>query len=159
MKQINIDDIRSYEPCYDPNRYLPEYFKGTVLDLLDNKQIPFQDRLWVILRPELLSEKLTRLFAVWCARQAQPLMPDVTSLKAIDVAEAFANGTATIKELNAARFAAGRVAVDAAWASAFDIAWVAAGTAAKFAGDATRAAQEIKLREMIIAGTETGDVL
>ncbi len=48
-----------------------------------------------------------RLFAVHIARQVQPLMLDVRSVKAVDVAERFANGLASSDELNAA--------YDAAW--------------------------------------------
>ena len=33
LKQITIDDIRSFEPCYDPARYLPEDWTGTALDI------------------------------------------------------------------------------------------------------------------------------
>ena len=47
-----------------------------------------------------------RLFAVWCARQVQHLMQDERSIKAIDVAEKYANGLATERELNAAADAA-----------------------------------------------------
>jgi len=88
MKQITIKMIRDWDPCYDPVKgksKLPEDWSGTVLDMLDLK-IPFDDRLWVITRTELVSEKLMRLFAVWCARQVQHLMKDERSLKALDVA-------------------------------------------------------------------------
>jgi hypothetical protein len=114
MKTFTIADIRSWRPCYDPNEYLPEDWKGNVLDILDNKEIPFDDRLWVICRTELVSEKLMRLFAVWCARQVQHLMTDERSTQALDVAEAFANGKATEQELAAAR----DPALDAAWDAA-----------------------------------------
>ena len=34
MKKFTIDDIYSWGPCYDPNKYLPETWKGTALDKL-----------------------------------------------------------------------------------------------------------------------------
>lgn len=175
MKKLTIETIRSWKPCYDPTEYLPEDWSGTALDLLDNKAIPFEDRLWCVLRTELLSEKLLRLFAVWCARSVQHLMEDKRSIKAIDVAEAFANGRATEEELRAARAAAWgayyaaqdaarAAAVEAASAddsaaaraAAYDAAYAAARVAAM---EAARDAQEIKLREMIIEGINTGEVV
>lgn len=61
-------------------------------------------------------EKAERLFAVWCARHTPlfdgdgrttgDLLTDPRSLRALEVAEAFANGRATTEELAAARAAA-----------------------------------------------------
>ena len=35
MKPVfTIDDIRSWKPCYDPARFLPEGWSGTALDIL-----------------------------------------------------------------------------------------------------------------------------
>ena len=109
MKTFTIDDVRKWSPCYPPERYLSEGVEYTVLSILDDDRIPFQDRLWCICRPDLLSDKLMRLFAVWCAKQVQ-LMTDERSIAAIDVAERFANGEATQEEL--------ADAWDAAWAAA-----------------------------------------
>ena len=162
MKRFTYKDIESWGPCYSPDKYLPHDWSGTVLDILNNKEIPFQDRLWVIMRSELVSEKLMRLFAVWCARQVQHLMKDERSIRAIDVAEKFANGEATKEELSAARDAA-RAAAAAAREAALAAAWAAAAAARAAAlaaaWAAARDAQENKLREMLLAGLETGDVL
>jgi len=139
LRYFSIADIREWKPCYDPNRHLSEDFRGTALTILDNDKISFEDRMWVVLRTDLVSEKLMRLFAVWCARQVQHLMTDPRSTNALDVAEKFANGEATKEELDAARDAARAAAWDAARAAAQD-------------------AQEAYLRKMILAGIETGDV-
>jgi hypothetical protein len=130
MKRFTIETIRSFNPCYDPSKYLPEDWSGTVIDLLDRKDIPFQDRLWVICRNDFLSDKLMRLFAVWCARQVQHLTNDERSARAIDTAEAFAHGNATQEDLAAAWAAARDAAWDAAWAVARDAAWAVARDAA-----------------------------
>jgi hypothetical protein len=226
MKTFNIQTIRSWNPCYEPNRHLPENWRGTVLDILDNKAIPFEDRLWVICRNDLVSDKLMRLFAVWCARQVQHLMKDERSIHALDFMDAFIEHIDLIddedwrsgwQEERAAAWAAARDAAraaawaaawdaarDAAWAAARDAAWDAAWAAARDAArdaawdaardaawaaarDAARAAawaaasdaawdaawaaardaardaawdaQESKLRELLIAGVETGDTL
>jgi hypothetical protein len=90
------------------------------------------DALWCLRAVEGEDRKI-RLFAVWCARRVQHLMTDPRSLKALDVAEAYANGTATLEELKEAR--------DAAWA-AYVAASAAWGAAANAAGDAARAARD-----------------
>ena len=167
MKTLTIADIRNLRPCHDPIKFLPETWSGTIIDILDIKECSFEDRLWVILHTEFVSDKLMRLFAVWCARQVQHLMTDARSITALDVAEKFANGLATKDELfaawYAARTAARDAALDAALDAASDAAWYAASDAAWYAAwyaawDASWDAQEIQLRKMILAGSETGDV-
>jgi hypothetical protein len=154
VKLITFKEIQSWNPCYCPSKYLQENWKGTALDILKMKEVPFRDRLWVVLREELLSDKLMRLFAVWCARQVQHLMKDERSIAALDVAERYAIGKAREEELRPARAAARAAAGAAAGAAA----WAAARAAARDAArDAAWAAQEEKLIEMIVAGIETGD--
>lgn len=97
------------------------------------------------------NERTARLFAAWCARQALSLVssPDPRSVAACDVAERYANGTASAEELAAARAAARA----AAWAVARDAAWYAAWYAAgDAAGDAAMAAQYRQL--MVMLGEE-----
>jgi hypothetical protein len=85
-------------------------------------------------------DKEIRLYAVWCARQVQHLMLDERSLATLDVAERYAYGQASAKELKVAR-AAARAAAVAVWAPAGAAAWEAAGAAAwDAAWDAARAA-------------------
>jgi hypothetical protein len=149
---LSYSDIRGWGPCYDPKKYVPDTWRGTAVDILRLTSVPHADRLWVVLRTELVSERVMRLFAVWCARQVQHLMKDERSLKALDVAEAFANGNATREELSAARAAAGAAAWDAArdaaWDAARDAAWAAARDAARAAArDAARAAARAAARD------------
>ena len=84
--------------------------------------------IWVATRKGVLDDRTLRLFAVWCARQVQHLMPDPRSVAAVDVAERFANGEATADELTAAE-AAARAAAGAAADAAWDAAWAAADAA------------------------------
>jgi hypothetical protein len=135
MKQFTIADIRKWNPCYDPSKHLPETWQGTALDILNDNRIPFQDRLWVIMRKDLVSEKLMRQFVVWCARQVQRLMRDERSLHALEVAEAYAEYRWLINDADYVK----------AWeyelAAAGDAAWVAADVAIGIAAwDAARAA-------------------
>ena len=142
---FTLSDIRALQPCYDPTRYLPEDWRGTIIDGLQLEHVPATDRIWVAIR--LLDDRTNRLFAVWCAREALALIgnPDPRSVAACDVAERYANGLATRDELAAAgdvaRAAAWTVAWVAARAAARDVAWVAARAAAwDIAGGAARAA-------------------
>ena len=126
MRTITLGDIRALEPCYDPSRYLPEDWTGTVLDILDIKEAPSPDRIW--LATKFIGDRTNRLFAVWCARRALALIanPDPRSVNAVDVAERFANGEATNEELAAAEAAAWDAAGAAAWDAARAAAWAAA---------------------------------
>lgn len=105
----------------------------SLLEILKSNGL--DDALWC-LRAVDGHDKEIRLYAVWCARQVQHLMTDKRSLDALDVAEAFANGKVTKKELAAARAAAG----DAAGAAAGAAAWAAARAAARAAAWAAGAA-------------------
>lgn len=86
-----------------------------------------------------------RMFAVWAVRQVQDLLTDPRSLRALDVAEAYAEGRATQEELAEARKEARRVASggrEEAWdAHAACAAACAAAAAYTFAARAARAAQ------------------
>jgi hypothetical protein len=164
MKKITLQEIRDLNPCYDPAKYLPENWTGTVLDILNVKDCPVEDRLWVVLREEFIDAKTLRLFSVWCAREALKLVanPDTRSVEACNVAERYANGEATDEELSAANADAwaawdardaARAAARAAWAAAraaaWDAAWDAARAAASAAAMDAGAAQITQLVKML----------
>jgi len=86
LRTFSIEDVDSWKPCYPAKRFLKKGIRYTAVDILKNKNIPSSDRLWVVLRTQIVSKKLMRLFAVWCARQVQHLMIDSRSIKALDVA-------------------------------------------------------------------------
>ena len=133
ITKISNRIIRRFNPCYDPSElgskeseYLPiveavEKYRSKI----KNKE----DVVWLLCRPEFMTDRDMRLFAVWCAREALKLFdnPDQRSADACDVAERFANGQATSDELAAASLAAWAAARDAAW----DAAWAAAEDAAR----------------------------
>lgn len=141
MKQITYSDIKALNPCYNPIKYIPEDWTGTVLDILNVEDCPAKDRLWVVLREEFIDAKTLRLFTVWCAREALKLVenPDARSVEACNVAERYANGEATDKERAAARAAAREAAVRAA---ATEAAARAAAREAVVRAGATEAATE-----------------
>ena len=165
LKTATVDDLLSWNPCYE-EAHIRALAGGrtefTALDVLQHPDINAQDKLWVILRPHLLDDRTLRLFACNCAERALCLFereyPDDTRPRnAIEVARRFADGAATSAELDSARDSArdARAAARAAaWAAARDSAWAAraAAWAAAWdsAWDSARAAElDWQVRRMI----------
>lgn len=154
---ITLKEIRDLNPCYDPAKYLPEDWQGTVSDLLKVEDCPESDRIWVAVR--LIDSKTAHLFAVWCAREALALVPspDPRSLAACDVAERYARGQATIDELKVAIEAADKAAMVARTArvvaeSTAVVAELSAGTAARAAMVVTTSDAEAAWAATRVAG-------
>ena len=128
MITTTLERIRAYRPCeYGWKKLLAGLGKTTA----DDEPLPFAKiveingldaALWCC-RVEPQYDREWRLFAVWCARQVQHLMKDPGSVAALDVAERYARGEATDKELSDAR-------TDAAHLPAAYFAAIAAGDAA-----------------------------
>lgn len=106
LKYFDINDISSWRPGYAPVTNIPKSWRGTAIDILKMENVSYSDRLWVSLRSSLVSEKLMRLFAVWCCRQVQHLLKDPRSVAAVDSAEKFAHGKISSEELASAAQAA-----------------------------------------------------
>jgi len=154
MITTTLNKIRDHSPCQEGWEKLLKHLGKTKAD---DEPLPFavivesngiEDALWCC-RSAPEYDKEWRLFAVWCARQVKHLMTDPRSVAALDIAERFANGEATTRELaaagaaawDAAGAAARAAARAAAWDAAGDAAWAAAGVAAGVAArDAAGAA-------------------
>jgi len=102
--KITMQDILDYEPCYDPrekyNLSDDWSFDGSTLELVEYLEkigVPADDILWLVLHEGFASDKAYRLLAVFVARQALSLIdnPDPRSITAVDVAERYANSSAT----------------------------------------------------------------
>jgi len=136
--KTTLAKIRAASPCPDGWEKLLRHLGKTGADdeplslatVLDSNGLT--DATWC-LRAVNGYNREKRLFAVWCVRQVQHLMPDKRSIDALDVAERYANGEATIDELVAARDAA-------AYAADHDTANAAANAAAYVAYDTANAA-------------------
>lgn len=123
MKTLTWSDFAEHGTCYDPQEKYGDW-SGTILDLLRRDDIPAKDRIWAFTRKGIVDERTQRLFACKCVRDTPlddgrkvwDLLTDDRSRNAVEIAERFANGEATLEELNAAWDAA-RAAGDAAWAS------------------------------------------
>ena len=143
--KLTFQDIVALKPCCPAEIYLSRDWKGTLLDIMVREDIPAKHRIWVATK--VLDDKALRLFAVWCAREALKRIedPDQRSVEACNVAERYANGEATKKELRSAADAAFAAAANAANAvaayavAAYAANAVAAYAAAAYAADAARA--------------------
>ena len=137
--EVTLKDLRKAGACYTGYNKVVRALQGESFTEVDNDRNSYlthkndkpisllsilesnglDDALWA-LRCVSGSEKDVRLFAVACARKVQHLMDDRRSIAAMDVAERFAYGTATVEELNAAQDAARDAAWDAARAARAD---------------------------------------
>lgn len=129
-----LNKIRTNQPCSDGWKKLLRNLKKTksddeplsIITILDSNGI--EDAIWCLHTVDGI-DRDARLFAVWCARQVQHLMPDQRSINALDVAERYATGEATDDELFAAWDAARDAVRDAESALAWDAASAAANAA------------------------------
>lgn len=146
MTKLNVEFFNSHNPCYPAENALGEGWEGTILDVLENKNIPADDRIWTATREGVLSDKTLRLAAVQFVRKTPisggktvfDLLADERSKNALLIAERYAKGQAADEELAAARDAAAATAAKAAFAAA-----TAAAAAAAHADTATAAAYSV----------------
>ena len=167
MLTVTYEQFLGFGPCWldDPDKAaeLEAYGKLRVnwsaLDILALADVPTSDRLWSVLREELIPAELLHEFACRCAELALRLIenPDPRSVAAIEAKRSWLRSEIADSELDAARDAARAAAWDAAEAAAEaaaraaaeaaarDAAWAAARAAARdaawdAAGDAAEAA-------------------
>lgn len=139
--KITREKLRRWGACYTDPRIaalVPEAGL-TPLDVAALDNIPVEDRLWVLLREELVTARELRLLACdWaeamCVRAG---WDDARSIAAIAVARRFAVGEATEAELAAARSEA-LAARSVAWSTSKS-AWSPRGAAAEAAAAASGA--------------------
>ncbi len=171
-----LNKIRACGPCGMDPRADPltgfcklREFLGP--DYGDDAPIPFakivesnglDDALWCC--RSVAYDRAWRLLTVWFARQVQDKMTDERSLRALDVAQAFAVGQATQEELIEARAASWEAAraARAAWAAARAAdaaAWAEVATAGAAAvawkdQEAERAKQQAMFLRVVNCSTE-----
>lgn len=143
MKTITYEQFLEFDPCYlyDPEKkalmesIAQRQEHWSAMDILEMENIPAEDRLWAVLREELIDAPILHEFACRCAERALSRIenPDPRSLRAIEVKRTWLRGEATDEELAAAQDAA-RAARHATWAAAeaaaLDFAEAAAAEAA-----------------------------
>ena len=119
--KTTLNAIRAQGPCTEGWKKLLSHLGKTeaddeplsLLTILDSNGLT--DALWAFRAVKGYGRE-KRLYAVWCTRQVEYLMTDQRSRDALDVAERFARGRATLEELTAAYAAA---AADAAQIAEF----------------------------------------
>ena len=124
MIYTTLNRIREHSPCSDGWKKLLAHLGKTSADdeplayaeILKSNGL--DDALWCC-RAEPQHSREWRLFAVRCVRR-QHLMKDARLIEVLDVAESYANGSATNAELAAALAAAWAAAGAAAWDAAWD---------------------------------------
>lgn len=146
---ITRDLLRSWGACWTDDEiavHVPE--SGlTPIEVCDAGDVSAEHRLWVLLRPEIITERDLRLLACLWAERAMDLLPsdqvDPRSREAIRVARLHADGLATDAQLGTARVAA--------WAAAGDTTGDAAVAAARAA--ARMAAAPSDVRRVLLGGS------
>ena len=122
--KTTLNKIRAQQPCECGWKKLLAHLGKTkaddeplsIVEVLNSNGL--DDAIWCLRAVDGQEQKI-RLYAVWCARQVHHLTINSRSRAALDVAERFANGNATDRELFAAADAAARAAAwAAAWAAA-----------------------------------------
>ena len=152
MKSITYEEFLEFGPCYldDPKEkalmdsIAQRQDRWTALDILELEEIPDEDKLWCVLREELIEPEKLHEFACVCAERALRRVenPDPRSVAAIEAKRAWMKGEISDAELAAARAAAWAAAGAAAWASERDAAWAAAGASERDAAWAAAGASE-----------------
>ena len=143
LKKITVNKIMSWGPCYD-KEYIQDIFKKhgkkfyTPLEIAKSGE-KIDDILWILLRPEIISEMDLHELACKFAERAlkrerkKGREPHIDSWNAIKVKRKWLKGKATDEELSAAEsaawYAAESAARSAAWSAARSAAWYAARSA------------------------------
>lgn len=147
--KINLDYIMQFDPCQDGiDEYIDaghEKFNGTIIEFLDLEGVSDSNKLWVVLREEIIPEKDLHDFACKFAESVLHLFEDKypdddRPRKAIQAKRDYIAGKISKDELRAARFAAEDAAGAAAWAAARAAAEDAAGAVARAAAGAVAGA-------------------
>lgn len=112
--KITREQLRRWGACYDDERIATQVPADGLapLEIAGMKSIPAEDRLWVLLREELITARELRLLACDWAEAACKAAgwTNVHSLNAIAVGRRYAHGDATDDELAAAWTEAARAA-------------------------------------------------
>jgi len=136
LKEITVKQIMKWKPCAEYTRKIVEKLWAGRKSLAPLEiaalDIPAKDRLWVLLRNEIIPEKKLHLLACDFADDALASVknPDPRSLVAIQAKRDWVAGKITDRELEIARVAARKAAWEVAWEAARRAAWGAAWEAA-----------------------------
>lgn len=153
MKTITYEDFVSFKPCWlvfeeerdkhadQLSRYRAIRDEWSAIDILRLDEVDAEDRLWLVLREELIDAPILHEFACRCADRAIARIgkPDSRSVAAIEAKRKWLRGEISDDELDAAWDAALAAAKYAARAAAR----AAAMAAARYVAKATESAWQI----------------
>ena len=136
MKSVTYDQVLNWNPCWletaEGKNKLEEIGKRrerwTVWDVLElpESEVSKEDKMWAVLREELIDAPVLHEFACRCAEEALKLVdnPDPRSVAAIDAKRRWLRGEISNRELeeasaaaSSAAWATSRASWAAAWAS------------------------------------------
>ena len=151
--KITREQLRRWGACYDDDR-IAELVPEAGLTPLEvaSLDIPAEDRLWVLLREDIVPACDLRLLACgWAEAMCRKSgWNDERSLNAIAVGRRYAHGEATDDELAAAARSAAESAESwSAWAAAWEAARSAAWSAAWSAAEAEAADRSEQLADVV----------
>ena len=176
LTAITVKMIMQWNSCEDYSEERVRQLFGdresvSLLEVCNAEHIPVVDRLWLLLREEIIPAPVLHEFACWCAERALPAWEkrcpgDNRPRLAIEAKRAWLRGGETDEELAAARSAAcgttARVAryaaveaaryasVEAARVAAVEVARDAARSEMAVAWHDEQAAQLARVREIIL---------
>jgi hypothetical protein len=121
--KITLQDILACHPCYSPTKWAEQAWRGTIEDLFEAKQVPLQDRVWLILQLHKTDRKLLVDFANYCAKEAEKYPDDdaasaYAATRAADAATRADDDAASATHAYAAASAAASAAAHGAAAAA-----------------------------------------
>ena len=148
-KQLTVDDIVKWVMCREWSREKVQEKFGkrktvTPLQLAKAKGVSAEDKLWILLRPEIIPEKKLHLLACDFVEDVLPIFEkecpdDKRPHRAIEAKRKWLRGKISDKQLAEAEDAAWDASWDATWAADAtirDAAWTAAKAAASAAASA-----------------------
>ena len=165
MKTITYEDFARFNPCWltdgetrikhtdQLSRYRAIRDEWSAIDILRLDEVDAEDRLWLVLREELIDAPILHEFACRCAERALARIdnPDARSVAAIEAKRKWLRGEISDDEMtaamDAAMDAARYAARGAAWYAARDAAWAAVRAAARAA--AKKAEREWQIAELM----------
>lgn len=133
MNSITYEEFLEFEPCWLKTEEGAVQLKKigvrkerwTALDILALDDVSAEDRLWAVLREELIDARILHKFACWCAEDALSHVEnaDERSWNAIKVKRAWLRGEASDAELDIARDTAWAVALAAVASTPWKMEW------------------------------------
>lgn len=133
MNSITYEEFLKFNPCWLKTEEGAARLKEigaqkerwTALDILALDDVSAEDKLWAVLREELIDARILHEFACWCAEDALSHVEnaDERSWNAIKVKRAWLRGEASDEELVDARATAWAAALAAAAAIPLKMEW------------------------------------